>query len=148
MSRTGEAFDDTRVLFEGDSGELEPNRGPRLAAQTARIKARRKAQENADSTDTATDADSITADATAANAPETETADQAEKQTVASAAARIKSEYDTVNAEEQDAESAETIDGEVVYEVEAADAKLPDKECSVNDAQVAEPRLFVGDEPS
>src|SRR5699024_5403231 len=146
MSRTGEAFDDTRVLFEGDSGELEPNRGPRLSAKTARIKARKRAQENADSTDNETDADSITTDATAANAPETETADQAEKQTVASAAARIKSEYDTVNAEEQDAESAETIDGEVVYEVEAADANTSDKDSSLDDDQVVDAEFVDVDE--
>ena len=146
MSRTGEAFDDTRVLFEGDSGELEPNRGPRLSAKTARIKARKKAQENSDSEGNETDADSITADATAANAPETETADQAEKQTVASAAARIKSEYDTVNAEEQDAESAETIDGEVVYEVEAADANTSDKDSSVDDDQVVDAEFVDVDE--
>lgn len=146
MSRTGEAFDDTRVLFEGDSGELEPNRGPRLSAKTARIKARKKAQENSDNADNETDADSITADATAANAPETETADQAEKQTVASAAARIKSEYDTVNADEQDAESAETIDGEVVYEVEAADANTSDKDASLDDDHVVDAEFVDVDE--
>lgn len=146
MSRTGEAFDDTRVLFEGDSGELEPNRGPRLSAKTARIKARKKAQENSDNADNETDAGSITADATAANAPETETADRAEKQTVASAAARIKSEYDTVNAEEQEAESAETIDGEVVYEVEAADADTSDKDSSLDDDQVVDAEFVDVDE--
>lgn len=146
MSRTGEAFDDTRVLFEGDSGELEPNRGPRLSAKTARIKARKKAQENSDNADNETDADSITADATAAIAPETETADQAEKQTVASAAARIKSEYDTVNADEQDAESAETIDGEVVYEVEAADANTSDKDASLDDDHVVDAEFVDVDE--
>lgn len=146
MSRTGEAFDDTRVLFEGDSGELEPNRGPRLSAKTARIKARKMAQENSDNADNETDADSITADATAANAPETETADQAEKQTVASAAARIKSEYDTVNADEQDAESAETIDGEVVYEVEAADANTSDKDASLDDDHVVDAEFVDVDE--
>src|SRR5699024_12112516 len=102
MSRTGEAFDDTRVLFEGDSGELEPNRGPRLSAKNARIKARKKAQENADSTDNETDADSITTDDTAANAPETETSVQAEKQNVASDADCIMYEYATDNNEEKD----------------------------------------------
>ena len=44
MSRTGEAFDDTRVLFEGDSGALEPQRGPKLSAKAARIKARKDAE--------------------------------------------------------------------------------------------------------
>ena len=77
MSRTGEAFDDTRVLFEGDSGALEPQRGPKLSAK----------------------------------------------------AARIKSEYDNADAQSEadtsagTAEAAETIEGEIVYEVEAADSK-------------------------
>ena len=32
MSHTGEAFEDTRVLFEGDSGKVAGRRRPRLRA--------------------------------------------------------------------------------------------------------------------
>src|SRR5699024_10527351 len=123
MSRTGEAFDDTRVLFEGDSGALEPQRGPKLSAKAARIKARKDAEAEVESdVDAAQDAaDEETDDEVEAN--------EAEKQTVAAAAARIKSEYDNAQAQSEadtnaeTAEAAETIEGEIVYEVEAADSK-------------------------
>ncbi|PQM75161.1 hypothetical protein C5Y44_03540 [Corynebacterium sp. J010B-136] len=123
MSRTGEAFDDTRVLFEGDSGALEPQRGPKLSAKAARIKARKDADAEAEAdVDAAQDA---AAEETADNVE----ANEAEKQTVAAAAARIKSEYDNAEAQSEvdtnaeTAEAAETIEGEIVYEVEAADSK-------------------------
>ena len=107
MSRTGEAFDDTRVLFEGDSGALEPQRGPKLSAKAARIKARKDAEAMAEQEKAAED---------------TQVADEPKKQTVAGAAARIKSEYDSAQSEPapEASEAAETIEGEVVYEVEAA----------------------------
>ena len=113
MSRTGEAFDDTRVLFEGDSGALEPQRGPKLSAKAARIKARKDAEAEAEQ--------EKAAEQTPA-AEDTQVADEPKKQTVASAAARIKSEYDSAQSEPapEAAEAAETIEGEVVYEVEAA----------------------------
>src|SRR5699024_2648129 len=55
-------------------------------------------------------------------AEDTQVADEPKKQTVAGAAARIKSEYDSAQSEPapEAAEAAETIEGEVVYEVEAA----------------------------
>ena len=122
MSRTGEAFDDTRVLFEGDSGALEPQRGPKLSAKAARIKARKDAEAEAEAnTDAAQDAAAEQADDAAES--------NEEKQTIAAAAARIKSEYDNADAQSEadtsagTAEAAETIEGEIVYEVEAADSK-------------------------
>src|SRR5699024_3889711 len=122
MSRTGEAFDDTRVLFEGDSGALAPQRGPKLSAKAARIKARKDAEAEAEAnTDAAQDAAAEQADDAAES--------NEEKQTIAAAAARIKSEYDNADAQSEadtsagTAEAAETIEGEIVYEVEAADSK-------------------------
>ena len=123
MSRTGEAFDDTRVLFEGDSGALEPQRGPKLSAKAARIKARKDAEAEAES-----DVDAAQ-DAAGEETDDKVEANEAEKQTVAAAAARIKSEYDNADAQSEadtsagTAEAAETIEGEIVYEVEAADSK-------------------------
>src|SRR5699024_12847735 len=119
---TGEAFDDTRVLFEGDSGALEPQRGPKLSAKAARIKARKDAEAEAEAnTDAAQDAAAEQADDAAES--------NEEKQTIAPAAARIKSEYDNADAQPEadtnagTAEAAETNEGEIVYEVEAADSK-------------------------
>ena len=144
MSRTGEAFDDTRVLFEGDSGVLESNRGPKLSAKAARIKARKEADvAKANAQDD--DASSAAAAADSASATTSEEYAQlgdvkAEKQTIAGAAARIKSEYDnaasaetaepteaTANAEADttadNSVEAETIEGEIVYEVDTIDSK-------------------------
>lgn len=154
MSRTGEAFDDTRVLFEGDSGVLESNRGPKLSAKAARIKARKEA----DAAKAKAQADDASAAADSALATTSEEYAQlgdvkAEKQTIAGAAARIKSEYDNAATAEtaetteaaatgEDAENtvstetkpdatagntadnsveAETIEGEIVYEVDTID---------------------------
>lgn len=149
MSRTGEAFDDTRVLFEGDSGVLESNRGPKLSAKAARIKARKEA-DAAKANAQAVDASTAAAAADSASATTSEEYAQlgdvkAEKQTIAGAAARIKSEYDnaasaeTAEATEAAATAeagttaadttadnsveAETIEGEIVYEVDTIDTK-------------------------
>ncbi|MGO1588581.1 MAG: hypothetical protein ACTHWN_12130, partial [Corynebacterium casei] len=147
MSRTGEAFDDTRVLFEGDSGVLESNRGPKLSAKAARIKARKEA--DAAKKSQADDASAAAAAADSASATTSEEYAQlgdvkAEKQTIAGAAARIKSEYDNAASAEtaETAEAAanaeadttadnsvdnsveaETIEGEIVYEVDTIDSK-------------------------
>lgn len=129
MSRTGEAFDDTRVLFEGDSGVLESNRGPKLSAKAARIKARKeadaaKANAQADDASAADDAASATTSEEYAQLGDV----KAEKQTIAGAAARIKSEYDNAATAEADTAAdnsvaAETIEGEIVYEVDTIDTK-------------------------
>ena len=141
MSRTGEAFDDTRVLFEGDSGVLESNRGPKLSAKAARIKARKEA----DAAKTKAQADDASAADDAASATTSEEYAQlggvkAEKQTIAGAAARIKSEYDNAASAEtaeateavataeggttaENSVEAETIEGEIVYEVDTIDSK-------------------------
>lgn len=136
MSRTGEAFDDTRVLFEGDSGALEPQRGPKLSAKAARIKARKDAEAEAEAnTDAAQDAAAEQADDAAES--------NEEKQTIAAAAARIKSEYDNADAQSEadtsagTAEAAETIEGEIVYEVEAADSKNTTYSAASSDADIA-----------
>ena len=141
MSRTGEAFDDTRVLFEGDSGVLESNRGPKLSAKAARIKARKEA-DAAKANAQADDASAASADSASATTSEeyAQLGDvKAEKQTIAGAAARIKSEYDnaataeTAEATEagttaadttaDNSVEAETIEGEIVYEVDTIDTK-------------------------
>lgn len=136
MSRTGEAFDDTRVLFEGDSGALEPQRGPKLSAKAARIKARKDAEAEAEAnTDAAQDAAAEQADDAAES--------NEEKQTIAAAAARIKSEYDNADAQSEadtkaeTAEAAETIEGEIVYEVEAADSRNATDSAASSDADIA-----------
>lgn len=136
MSRTGEAFDDTRVLFEGDSGALEPQRGPKLSAKAARIKARKDAEAEAEAnTDAAQDAAAEQADDAAES--------NEEKQTIAAAAARVKSEYDNADAQSEadtsagTAEAAETIEGEIVYEVEAADSKNTTDSAASSDADIA-----------
>ncbi|NWO16344.1 MAG: hypothetical protein HLX46_05810 [Corynebacterium sp.] len=136
MSRTGEAFDDTRVLFEGDSGALEPQRSPKLSAKAARIKARKDAEAEAEAnTDAAQDAAAEQADDAAES--------NEEKQTIAAAAARIKSEYDNAQAQSEadtsagTAEAAETIEGEIVYEVEAADSKNATYSAESSDADSA-----------
>lgn len=136
MSRTGEAFDDTRVLFEGNSGALEPQRGPKLSAKAARIKARKDAEAEAEAnTDAAQDAAAEQADDAAES--------NEEKQTIAAAAARIKSEYDNAQAQSEadtsaeTAEAAETIEGEIVYEVEAADSKNATDSAESSDADSA-----------
>ncbi|APT95478.1 membrane protein [Corynebacterium stationis] len=136
MSRTGEAFDDTRVLFEGDSGALEPQRGPKLSAKAARIKARKDAEAEAEAnTDAAQDGAAEQADDAAES--------NEEKQTIAAAAARIKSEYDNAKAQSEadnsaePAEAAETIEGEIVYEVEAADSKKATDSAASSDADSA-----------
>lgn len=141
MSRTGEAFDDTRVLFEGDSGVLESNRGPKLSAKAARIKARKesdaaKAKAQAEDASAANDSVSVTTSEEYAQLGDV----KAEKQTIAGAAARIKSEYDNVASAEtaeatesaataepdtaaDNSVEAETIEGEIVYEVDTIDTK-------------------------
>ena len=116
MSRTGEAFDDTRVLFEGDSGVLESNRGPKLSAKAARIKARKEA----DAAKANTQADDASAAAAAADSASATTSEEyaqlgdvkAEKQTIAGAAARIKSEYDNAAS----AETAEATEAAATAE--------------------------------
>ncbi|WP_300907715.1 divisome protein SepX/GlpR, partial [Corynebacterium stationis] len=66
-----------------------------------------------------------------------------EKQTIAAAAARIKSEYDNADAQSEadtsagTAEAAETIEGEIVYEVEAADSKNATYSAASSDADIA-----------
>lgn len=139
MSRTGEAFDDTRVLFEGDSGELESKRGPKLSAKAARIKARKEAAEADSSDSSSSDADdentSDEAPVTAGTTGTSEDNQASEPQTIASAAARLKAQYDSELADNSQfdnsastsaaadnssadnasaAEEAETIEGEVV----------------------------------
>lgn len=46
MGRTGEAFEETRVLFEGDSGKVEGRRRPRVSAKDLRRRDPEKAEED------------------------------------------------------------------------------------------------------
>ena len=121
MSRTGEAFDDTRVLFEGDSGELESKRGPKLSAKAARIKARKEAAEADSSDSSSSDADEEnTSDDAAVTAGTAGSADAAETtgtskdnqtsepQTIASAAARLKAQYDSELADDSQSDNSDS----------------------------------------
>ena len=74
MSHTGEAFEETRVLFEGDSGSVPGRRKPRLGKADIRPSARVSA-EDPDAeyelvlADDASDEDSSTADAASSKGP-------------------------------------------------------------------------------
>lgn len=111
VSRTGEAFDDTRVLFEGDSGTVPNRRRPQFRPDDVRPRGAVADYENAEYV-------------------EVDEHDDAPRQTIAGAAAAAKadaasqyaehvSETDTDSAPQHEATAANdamTIDGEVVEE--------------------------------
>ncbi|MCG7467778.1 hypothetical protein MHY13_06505 [Corynebacterium sp. ACRPE] len=119
MSHTGEAFEDTRVLFEGDSGKVAGRRRPRLRADDVHRRddedeADYEVVEAADATDSETD--------TEATKPSSRSV------TIAGAARRAKSQpfgsgsraftaASTSTTGEESTQQAETIDGELVEEV-------------------------------
>ncbi|MFH6890649.1 divisome protein SepX/GlpR [Corynebacterium aurimucosum] len=51
MSHTGEAFEETRVLFEGDSGSVPGRRKPRLGKEDIRMSSQAEAQAGAEEAD-------------------------------------------------------------------------------------------------
>ena len=119
MSHTGEAFEDTRVLFEGDSGKVAGRRRPRLRAGDVHRRddedeADYEVVEAADATDSASDAEV--------------TKSSSRSVTIAGAARRAKSQpfgsgsraftaASASTAGEESTQQAETIDGELVEEV-------------------------------
>lgn len=118
MSHTGEAFEDTRVLFEGDSGKVAGRRRPRLRAEDVHrrddeAEADYEVVETADAADSESDAET--------------TKSSSRSVTIAGAARRAKSQpfgsgsraftgASASTAGEESKEQAETIDGELVEE--------------------------------
>ena len=118
MSHTGEAFEDTRVLFEGDSGKVAGRRRPRLRAEDVHrrddeAEADYEVVEPADAADSKSDAET--------------TKSSSRSVTIAGAARRAKSQpfgsgsraftgASASTAGEESKEQAETIDGELVEE--------------------------------
>ncbi len=125
MSHTGEAFEDTRVLFEGDSGKVAGRRRPRLRAGDVHRRddedeADYEVVEAADATDSASDAEV--------------TKSSSRSVTIASAARRAKSQpfgsgsraftaASASTAGEESTQQAETIDGELVEEAIAEEGE-------------------------
>lgn len=121
MSHTGEAFEDTRVLFEGDSGKVAGRRRPRLRAEDVHRRddedeADYEVVEAADAADSESDAET--------------TKSSSRSVTIAGAARRAKSQpfgsgsraftaASASTAGEESKEQAETIDGELVEEAVA-----------------------------
>ncbi len=118
MSHTGEAFEDTRVLFEGDSGKVAGRRRPRLRAEDVH---RRDDEDEADY--------EVVEAADAANSEsDAETTKPSSRSvTIAGAARRAKSQpfgsgsraftgASASTAGEESTQQAETIDGELVEE--------------------------------
>ncbi|WP_288795005.1 gephyrin-like molybdotransferase receptor GlpR [uncultured Corynebacterium sp.] len=116
MSHTGEAFEDTRVLFEGDSGKVAGRRRPRLRADDVHLR---------DDQDE-TDYEVVEAADAAEDEPDVESIKNSSRSvTIAGAARRAKSQpfgtgsraftttAASTTAEESPAE-ADTVDGEVV----------------------------------
>lgn len=118
MSHTGEAFEDTRVLFEGDSGKVAGRRRPRLRADDVH---RRDDEDEADyEVVEAADAADSESDTEA-------TKSSSRSVTIAGAARRAKAQpfgtgsraftaASASTAGEESTERAETIDGELVEE--------------------------------
>ncbi|MCG7447911.1 hypothetical protein MHK11_06425 [Corynebacterium aurimucosum] len=120
MSHTGEAFEDTRVLFEGDSGKVAGRRRPRLRAEDVH---RRDDEDEADyevveAADSESDAET--------------TKSSSRSVTIAGAARRAKSQpfgsgsraftgASASTAGEESTQQKETIDGELVEEAIAED---------------------------
>ena len=118
MSHTGEAFEDTRVLFEGDSGKVAGRRRPRLRADDVHRRddedeADYEVVEAADAADSESDAET--------------TKPSSRSVTIAGAARRAKSQpfgsgsraftgASASTAGEESTQQAETIDGELVEE--------------------------------
>lgn len=121
MSHTGEAFEETRVLFEGDSGKVAGRRRPRLRAEDVHRRddedeADYEVVEAADAADSESDAET--------------TKSSSRSVTIAGAARRAKSQpfgsgsraftaASASTAGEESKEQAETIDGELVEEAVA-----------------------------
>ena len=133
MSHTGEAFEDTRVLFEGDSGKVAGRRRPRLRAGDVH---RRDDEDEADYEVVEA------ADATDNDSDTEATKSSSRSVTIAGAARRAKSQpfgsgsrafaaASTSTAGEDSTERAETIDGELVEEA------ITEEDSSAVDPQAA-----------
>lgn len=97
MSHTGEAFEETRVLFEGDSGSVPGRRKPRLGKEDIRMSSQAEAQAGAEEADyELVEAEGVSEDSQSGPV-ETAATDAAEQPDVA----------DTIDGEVVEAEDAE-----------------------------------------
>lgn len=116
MSHTGEAFEETRVLFEGDSGSVPGRRKPRLGKEDIRPRAQAGTGAAADEAEyELVEAEGVSEDSQSSRA-------------------------ETVTSDEAASDVAETIDGEVVEE----DAVEEDFELEAEPAHVAEAEQEAG----
>ncbi|MFG6303597.1 MULTISPECIES: divisome protein SepX/GlpR [Corynebacterium] len=116
MSHTGEAFEETRVLFEGDSGSVPGRRKPRLGKEDIRPRAQAGTGAAADEAEyELVEAEGVSEDSQSSRA-------------------------ETATSDEAASDVAETIDGEVVEE----DAVEEDFELEAEPAHVAEAEQEAG----
>lgn len=116
MSHTGEAFEETRVLFEGDSGSVPGRRKPRLGKEDIRPRAQTGTGAAADEAEyELVEAEGVSEDSQSSRA-------------------------ETATSDEAASDVAETIDGEVVEE----DAVEEDFELEAEPAHVAEAEQEAG----
>lgn len=116
MSHTGEAFEETRVLFEGDSGSVPGRRKPRLGKEDIRPRAQAGTGAAADEAEyELVEAEGVSEDSQSSRA-------------------------ETATSDEATSDVAETIDGEVVEE----DAVEEDFELEAEPAHVAEAEQEAG----
>lgn len=135
MSHTGEAFDDTRLLFSGDSGTVAGRRRPRLRADDVHRSASDKdqgwefASAAGKETDREPDQETDVEDLLIGEATE-QRISQAPSRTIAGAARRARAQpfgvggrayhfaavENEMDAQDKDSTPAETIEGEVIEE--------------------------------
>lgn len=123
MSHTGEAFEDTRVLFEGDSGKVAGRRRPRLRADDVHRRddedeADYEVVEAADAADSESDADAEATKSSSRSVTIAGAARRAKAQPFGSGS-RAFTAASASTAGEESKGQAETIDGELVEEAVA-----------------------------
>ncbi|QRJ57274.1 hypothetical protein GWO64_008325 [Corynebacterium macginleyi] len=135
MSHTGEAFDDTRLLFSGDSGNVAGRRRPRLRADDVHRSASDDDEGwevvSAAGTETEREPDQETdVDGLLSGEDAEHRISQAPSRTIAGAARRARAQpfgvggrayysaavENEINAQDKDSTPAETIEGEVIEE--------------------------------
>ena len=131
MSHTGEAFEDTRVLFEGDSGKVAGRRRPRLRAGDVH---RRDDEDEADY--------EVVEAADAANSEsDAETTKPSSRSvTIAGAARRAKSQPFGSGSRAFTAASASTAGEESTQQAETIDGELVEEAIAEEDSSAVEPQ--------
>ncbi|MGV0404206.1 divisome protein SepX/GlpR [Corynebacterium marquesiae] len=131
MSHTGEAFEDTRVLFEGDSGKVAGRRRPRLRAGDVH---RRDDEDEADyEVVEAADAADSESDTEA-------TKSSSRSVTIAGAARRAKSQPFGSGSRAFTAASASTAGEEFTQQAETIDGELVEEAIAEEDSSAVEPQ--------